>query len=167
MIYLLDADVLIRAHEDHYPIDRVPQFWEWIENRSIAGTIKIPFEIHDEIATSKGLLHDWVCDPMRQPHLILDEEIDQNRLQQVFVEGYQINFSDAEVEKTGRDPFLITYALGKDDRTVVTRETSKPSRTGANQHIPDVCRKLNIPCINDFKLYRELNFTTKESARSR
>lgn len=30
MLYLLDANVLIRAHSDYYPIDRIPQFWEWL-----------------------------------------------------------------------------------------------------------------------------------------
>ncbi len=27
-LYLVDANVLIRAHEDYYPLDRIPQFWD-------------------------------------------------------------------------------------------------------------------------------------------
>ncbi|MET1027883.1 MAG: DUF4411 family protein, partial [Dongiaceae bacterium] len=50
MLYILDANVLIRAHEDYYPIDRVPQFWEWVMQISSAGRIKMPYEIHGEIA---------------------------------------------------------------------------------------------------------------------
>ena len=30
VLFLIDANVLIRAHEDYYPIDRVPQFWRWL-----------------------------------------------------------------------------------------------------------------------------------------
>ncbi len=30
MLYLLDANVLIDADRDYYPIDRVPEFWDWI-----------------------------------------------------------------------------------------------------------------------------------------
>jgi hypothetical protein len=29
-LYLLDANVLIPAHEDYYTIDRIPHFWEWL-----------------------------------------------------------------------------------------------------------------------------------------
>ena len=30
LLYLLDANVLIRAHQDYYPLDRVRGFWTWI-----------------------------------------------------------------------------------------------------------------------------------------
>ena len=61
MLYLIDANVLIRAHEDYYPLDRVPQFWTWLEQNALVGQIKMPFEIYDEIAISRGPLKDWIC----------------------------------------------------------------------------------------------------------
>ncbi|GGZ45395.1 DUF4411 family protein [Asticcacaulis endophyticus] len=30
MIYLLDANVLMTAHDNYYPLDTVPQFWDWL-----------------------------------------------------------------------------------------------------------------------------------------
>ncbi|MCY4508918.1 MAG: DUF4411 family protein [Acidobacteria bacterium] len=30
MLYLLDANVLIDAHRDYYPLGRVPEFWDWL-----------------------------------------------------------------------------------------------------------------------------------------
>jgi Domain of unknown function (DUF4411) len=30
MLYLPDASVLITAHNLYYPIDRVPEYWEWL-----------------------------------------------------------------------------------------------------------------------------------------
>ncbi|MDE0019943.1 MAG: DUF4411 family protein [Candidatus Poribacteria bacterium] len=30
MQYLLDANVLIDAKRDYYPMTRVPDFWEWL-----------------------------------------------------------------------------------------------------------------------------------------
>jgi len=30
MLYLLDANVLIDANRDYYPIARIPEFWEWL-----------------------------------------------------------------------------------------------------------------------------------------
>ena len=58
VLFLIDANVLIRAHEDYYPIDRVPQFWQWLEQEARANRIKIPLEIFSEIADSKGSLRD-------------------------------------------------------------------------------------------------------------
>jgi hypothetical protein len=33
MLYLLDANVLITAHNTYYAIDQVPEFWEWIAHQ--------------------------------------------------------------------------------------------------------------------------------------
>ena len=65
--------------------------------------------------------------------------------------GYLPNPTDEELKKIGRDPFLLSHAL-KDpkNRCVVTTEFSKPTRRGANRHIPDVCNDFNIRCINNF-----------------
>ena len=30
VLYLLDANVLIDANRDYYPIHRVPEFWDWL-----------------------------------------------------------------------------------------------------------------------------------------
>ena len=29
MLFLLDLNVLIQAHEDYYPLDRMRPFWTW------------------------------------------------------------------------------------------------------------------------------------------
>lgn len=66
MLYLLDANVLISAHELHYPLDRVPQFWTWLLAMAATGSVKLPFEIYNEIAISTGDLKDWLHDPGKQ-----------------------------------------------------------------------------------------------------
>ena len=30
VLYLLDANVLIDANRDYYPVARVPEFWDWL-----------------------------------------------------------------------------------------------------------------------------------------
>jgi hypothetical protein len=55
-LYLLDANVLIRAHEDYYPVDRIPQFWAWLLTQAEAGAVKMPLQIYNEVAPSRGLL---------------------------------------------------------------------------------------------------------------
>ena len=157
---MIDANVLIRAHEDYYPLERVPQYWTWLENETLVGNIKMPFEIYDEVAVSSGPLREWICRQDIKESLILDEEVNAELLEQVLTDGYGDNLTDSDLEKIGRDPFLVAYALAMEDRVVVTKETPRPSAQRANRKIPDVCDSLNVRWMRDFDLYKELNFTT-------
>jgi hypothetical protein len=161
VLYLLDANVLIQAHEDYYPIDRVPQFWDWIISIAEAGTAKMPFEIHGEIAIAEGPLKEWICIDEVKKKLILDEEADQDTVEKVLSEGYGPNLTDGELEKIGQDAFLIAYALAVADRTVVTKEISKPKAQRGNRKIPDVCDHFKVKWMRDFDFYKVLKFTTK------
>ena len=161
MLYLLDANVLIQAHEDYYPLDRVPQFWDWILSAGEAGHAKMPFEIHGEIATAEGALKDWICTEEAKKKLILDEEVDQNTVDKVLAEGYGRGLTDNDLEKIGQDAFLIAYALAIADRTVVTKEISKPKALKGNRKVPDVCDHFKVKWMRDFDFYKVLNFTTK------
>jgi len=160
LLYLLDANVLIRAHEDYYPIDRVPQFWDWLVTVADAGYVKMPFEIHGEIAISNGLLKEWICEADTKRKLILDEEVSPSLLNKVLSEGYAPDLDDSEIEMVGQDPFLVSYALAAAERVVVTKEVSKPSKRRANRKVPDVCNSVRVPWMKDFEFFRALNFNT-------
>ena len=41
MLYLLDANVLIDANRDYYPLDRVPEFWDWLVHVGKSGSVKM------------------------------------------------------------------------------------------------------------------------------
>ena len=77
--------------------------------------------------------------------MILDEEADQGLLNQVIGRGYANDLTDSEIEEIGRDPFLVAYAMMGEDRVVVTKEVSKPSKQRANRRIPDVCNAFTCP----------------------
>ena len=77
-MYLLDANVPIRAHGDYYPIDRIPQFWDWLLSKAKEGLVKLPLEIYGEINDSTGLLGDWLRKQDVSNHLILQEEVNQS-----------------------------------------------------------------------------------------
>lgn len=71
---------------------------------------------------------------------LLFEEEAQDLVARITYGGYVANPTDDELNKMNRDPFLLSYALKDlENRCIVTTETSKPSRRGANRHIPDVC----------------------------
>ena len=158
MLYLLDANVLIRAHEDYYPIDRVPQFWDWLLQQAQGGHAKMPFEIFDEIASVNGPLRDWIVVEEVRTALILGEEVDPAVFNRVLDTVYAPDLTDAEMEEAGRDPFLVAYGLMGRDRVVVTKEVSKTSKQRGRRKVPDACNDMGVPWMTDFRFYKERDF---------
>jgi len=162
LLYLLDANVLIDANRDYYPLERVPEFWEWLENIGENGHAKIPLEVYEEVSEGKDDLAIWAKQEQIKTALLLQEEVDVSLVSHATDQGYASDLTDDEVVKIGRDPFLIAYALrDASNRCVVTTEVSKPSRSRANRHLPDVCHDLGVECYNTFEFARALNFSTK------
>ena len=165
MLYLLDANVLIDANRDYYPIGRVDEFWEWLVHHGEKGNIKIPEEIYEEITDGSDDLAAWAKESETEAALKLDEEVDIQLVRKVTNEGYANDLSDIEIEKIGRDPFFIAYALANPiERSIVTTENSKPSRQRDNRHIPDVCKQFGIQSRNTYELTRLLDFKTNWKA---
>lgn len=161
MLYLLDANVLIDANRDYYPIERVPEFWEWLAHVGDNGHVKIPLEVYEEIKDGKDHLATWAKNDHIGAALLFDEEVGVALVSTVVDEGYAADLTDDEVEKIGRDPFLIAYAcVATEQRCVVTTEVSKPKRQRANRHLPDVCNQFGVSCCNTFKFVHELEFST-------
>ena len=162
LLYLLDANVLIDANRDYYPIERVPEFWEWIENAGESGHVKIPVEVYEEIIDGNDELAQWAKQESIKTALLFQEEVEVNSVSYATDNGYAPDLTDDEVEEIGRDPFLVAYAL-KDQvsRCIVTTEVSKPKRQRANRHLPDVCADLGVECCNTFEFVRALNFSTR------
>ena len=110
MLFLFDANVLIDANRDYYPAVWVPEFWDWLVHTGTAGHIKIPIEVYEEIKEGDDDLGTWTRDPVTKLALLLDEEVDPDIVAVVVDQGYASDLSDDEVEKLGRDPFLVPMA---------------------------------------------------------
>jgi hypothetical protein len=164
MLYLLDANVLITANSTYYPLDQIPEFWSWVHHQAASNRVKIPREIMEEIWAGRkddDPLLDWIRTPEIEDALLLNEAVDVGLVQQVVTAGYAPDLHDDEVEKVGRDPFLIAYALASaGDRTVVTTEVSRPSTQRANRKVPDVCQAVGVASCGPFELNKALGFRT-------
>ena len=165
MLYFLDANVLIDANRDYYPIERVPEFWDWLVEMGELGRVKIPLEIYEEIVlplpppSRMDMLVDWLTN--HRDALLLEEQVQENLVGDVTERGYADNLTEDEIEKIGRDPFLIAYALADvQNRCVVTNEQSRPNRIRANRHLPDVSREFKVLPKNTFDMIKELDFRT-------
>ena len=166
MLYLLDANVLITAHNQYYPLDVVPQFWAWLSNKGAAGVIKMPLETFEEIKDGgaddqEDPLFAWLhTNEVNKAALLLNEEADEARVQQV-LNNYALDLTDDEIEQIGQDPFLIACGLAAPaDRCVVTTEVSRPGAQRQNRRVPDVCNDLGVTWCDTFAMLRALQFST-------
>lgn len=166
MLYLLDANVLITAHHLYYPVDAVPEFWDWLAHQGEAGNIKMPIETFEEVKdgsnnADKDLLYGWVQDDSNRAAILFDGDVQPQLVQQV-TGHYAPDLTDDELEAIGRDPFLIAHALAAPaDRCVVTTEVSKPRLQRQNRRVPDVCAEAGIQWCDTFAMLRALQFSTR------
>lgn len=156
---LLDANMLIDANRDYYPIHRVPEFWTWLVYMGEQGRVKVPQEVYDKVTDANDDLANWLKDA--KGAMLLAEEADPRLIGLVIRQGYADDLTDDEIEKLNEDPFLIAYALADiNHRCVVTTERSRSSRQRANRHIPDVCDDFGVSHCNTFELVQALDFRT-------
>lgn len=159
MVYLLDANALISAHNGWFALNRVPEFWLWILHHADAGTIKMPSETYGEVEGGNDDLAAWMKHADHKRVLRLTEEADPARVQQVLAK-YGDNLTEDEIITIGQDPFLVAAALGHADRIVVTGEVSASSKKRAKRKVPDICDDLGVSWRSPVVLIRELDFTT-------
>ena len=160
MLYLLDADTLITADRDAYPLNRFPIFWDWLRYQGTLGLVKVPIEQFEEVTSGKGELVDWLCDPENKSELLLSDESDVELVGDTTIDGYG-QLDEEGIAFVGRDPFLIAHArVGLGQRTVVTFEVSKPSKVGKNRKVPDVCKDFGVPCCTLYEVIKLLDFST-------
>ncbi|HHJ1159584.1 MULTISPECIES: DUF4411 family protein [Proteus] len=162
LLYLIDANIVIHANSFYYPLNRVPEFWEWILFHAQNNNVKLPTEIINEVKGGDKDEHaKWVHDKSNKSILQLNEDLNITNLNKVLREGYANDLTDIELEKIGQDPFLISYAMSSPhNRIIVSNETSSPSKIRANRKVPDVCKAMGVRCCNVYTMIRELDFRT-------
>lgn len=159
MLYLLDANVLITSANGLFQLDRVPQFWAWVEAMGRSGQIAVPLEIWEEVKDGKDELAAWARSDEVKDALLLREEADPRVVGEVVSRGYAPDLTDTELLELGRDPFLVWYAYtDRAGRTVVSGEVSSPGRSRGRRKVPDVCRDLGIGCLDLVGLINALDF---------
>ena len=117
MLYLLDANTLIDANRDYYPIRRIPEFWDWLIFHGQEERIKIPCEIYEEFKDKKDSkgnedqLSVWAKQNHVKDALLFSEEPEQKLVSKIVYSGYVSDPTDIDIQKLGRDPILLSYAM--------------------------------------------------------
>ena len=123
--------------------------------------VKILQEIYEEFKGATSDLGKWARNHATESALLFAEDVDPSLVARVVDDGYAPDLTDAEVEKIGRDPFLIAHALVlPTERRAVTTEASSPRKRRANRKLPDVCSGFGTVSYNTFESVRNLNFST-------
>ena len=161
MIHFLDADFLIRAKNEHFQMDRVPEYWDWLVENGEAGDIKIPLPIYEEIMRGDDSLKKWL--QKNKAEQLMDDP-DALHVVSEILSYYGNSLTEDQIEMIGSDPFLIAYA-SHHGGAVVTREVSKPSRVGHNRKIPDICLDTGVRLVREPELIRDLDFRTHGARR--
>lgn len=166
-LYLLDANVIIHAHDYYYNMDRVPEFWSWVLHHAASGSLKMPYETMDEVKGGEEAKHaQWLRGAEVRDLLLLDEDFDSDLVADIVDNSYAPDLTEVEVEKIGADPFLISYAMvDPSNRVVISNEHSRPKAMRANRMIPDVCKDLGVQCQNVYGLLKDLDFSTDWPSR--
>lgn len=152
MMYLLDADVFIRAKNLHYGFDFCPAFWDWLLVQNEAGVVFSIEKVKDELEGGNDELADWAR--ARDDRFFLkptsaifpamgqvSEWVNEN--------GYTPAAKDTFFQVA--DYWLIAHALAG-GYVVVTHE--KPADTMNKVKIPTVCVGLGLKVMTPFEMLR-------------
>jgi hypothetical protein len=162
MLFLLDANVLIDGGRDYYPLDMVPEFWDWLIHQGAQGAAKIPQEIYEEVCDGRDAIAQWLREEHVRQALELLKEVDPAVVAQVVSDGYAPDLDEDEVQRIGRDPFIVAHAMcDLGGHCVVTTEGSRPTRARANRHLPDVSAGFGVQTCHTFEFTRRLGFITR------
>lgn len=153
MAYLLDADVLIRASNFHYGFDFCPAFWSWVLEQHRVGKLFSVGEVGREVRAIEDELSTWAKERGDDFFLPTSAQLFP-ALRAVSTWVTSQAFSQAAIHAflLSGDYQLIAQAYAA-KHVVVTHEVSAPLAK-KRVKIPDVCRGLDIDCINPFQMLR-------------
>lgn len=152
-MYLLDADVFIRAKNSHYGFDIAPGFWEWLVSANEQGLVASVAAVAVELKAGEDDLAEWARE--RNPAFFLppdDGVVASLRL----ISGWasSLGYKAAAVSEflSSGDYYLIAHAHAG-AHTVVTHETGSPESMKKIK-IPDVCAAMSVECTTPFAMLR-------------
>ncbi len=148
--YCLDANVFIQGWNDYYSMDLCPEYWDILDRLAQENKIFAPIEVRKEIERTDDNLAKWV---KARPHFFREITVEvQGHLRKIMASHGRL--VDSIKQRSVADPWVIAFAMAE-NAVVVTKEGASATPTKRIK-IPDVCRALNVPFLNDFEFAREV-----------
>ncbi len=160
--YVLDTSVLTQAARSYYAFDLVPSFWTIIRQHAHNGNVLSIDRVKDEIDQGKDQLKNWATGSFHFAFASSDDPDVLAAYAQVIQWAMaQLQYTDAAKAEFARnenaDAWVVAYAKAK-GYGVVTQEQSAPN-SKAIIKLPDVCRAMDVSCIDTFQMMRNLGIT--------
>lgn len=152
MTYLLDANVLIAAKNNHYGFEFCPAFWDWLDAANMAGTVLSVERVYDELIERGDDLSNWAR--ARRPFFLPLTATDLRAVAEVnrwandsqdYDPAAKAEFADAA------DSFLVAQARAG-GHTVVTHERISDGRRRIK--IPNAASAHQVPWCSPFHMLR-------------
>jgi len=146
--YSIDTSSIVYGWREQYPPSNFPPLWRNMEQAIAEGLLVAPREVILELKKVEPEAYEWA---KRQDgfSLELDEAIQEAT--KTILSQYRELVKD-KANRTKADAFVIAVAQVH-GCTVVTNE--KPTYSLSRPHIPDVCAKMKIRCIDLLGLIKE------------
>ena len=146
--YIFDTNVFINLQRMQ-PIDVYPSVWEKVSEFMEEGIIISSHEVYEEITIGDDELVLWA--KKREKFFVLSDEKIQMEVREIL--KHFRGLVEGGKKKNSADPFVIAVAKRYGGK-VVTTETM----AGADQppKIPNVCKALQMECIDFVSFQREL-----------
>lgn len=155
--FVLDANVFLHAHRDHYPFDVVPGFWLELLKFGERGQVCTIDRILGELKRQGDALEHWATDKFR-PHVRVSSDpatmAEYRRIVAWANAHPQYRDSAKSAFMSGEDAWLVAFAAAH-GQTVVTHEVSAPASQKAIK-LPEVCAYAGVPHANTVGMLRLL-----------
>ncbi len=156
--YALDANILINAYWDYYPIDVFPGFWDFLSYNITVGRILIIDRVRAEIKSPPQLVQwiDQVANSIFVPTVIQPAIADTyGRMADWVQENPQYLPAAGDKFTRDADGWLVAYA-SVSGSVVVTNEVFDPN-VRIRVPIPNLCDEFDVECKKALDMLRDLD----------
>lgn len=156
--YLIDANIFITAHRQHYPFDVAPSFWEQIVEKA-SDKIVIIEQVQAEIIKGADELTDWYKSECNNFTVfgIPDQNVIEAYANIINSINENVRYKQSVKDEFARvaDSWLCAYWLAY-GYPIVTLEKFD-SDTRKRIKIPNVCEEFGVRYIDLIQFMREVN----------
>jgi len=151
MPFLIDASTFIVLKNRDFPVQGSQDFWQWLEQRCLDGSVRIPEEVKREIVKGDDDLSVW----MRR---LAGDSIIAPRTGAPFLSRVLDAYANPMptqalgVLQSKADPYIIAHAMALGGTVVTDEKSAVAIENPAKKKIPDICMALGVPCSHITRL---------------
>ena len=149
-MYLLDANIFIQSHKEHYNMNVFPCFWAKLVDLARQGVVYTLDKVEQEVMVVGDSVAAWLRNHFPPENILALDDSTYAAYQKVMDDvnalgRYSLPALAGFANPDIADPFLCAYAMSHIDCSVVTYEKSDKNRI-KKVMLPDVCELERVPC---------------------